>query len=171
MNNCPRCNAQLEDNAAFCPNCGFSVAQQAATQPQQAQPNPQEQQYNQYAAAPVANPTDHTAEFSAEEVSENKLIAALIYVSGILGVIVALIAQSSRKSKYLDFHIKQGLMITIIMFFLAVAGAILSFTCIVPIAAAICEVILLVCQYICLFKTLANKSVEVPIINKFGFLK
>ena len=75
MKNCPRCNAQMEDNAVFCQNCGFSVAQQA-------EPQAQQPQYNQYAAAPapVVDQYDHTAEFSAEDVSENKLLAAVIYV-------------------------------------------------------------------------------------------
>ena len=125
MKNCPRCNAQMEDNAVFCQNCGFSVAQQA-------EPQAQQPQYNQYAAAPapVVDQYDHTAEFSAEDVSENKLLAAVIYVSSILGIIVALIAQSSRKSKYLDFHIKQGLKSFVVMFFLGVIGAVLSWTCI-----------------------------------------
>lgn len=120
---------------------------------------------------PAVNPYDHTAEFSAEEVSENKLLAAVIYVSSILGIIVALIAQSSRKSKYLDFHIKQGLKSFIVMFFLCIIGAVLSWTCIVPFAAVVCEVIVLVCNYICLFKSLANKSIEIPIIRSLGFLK
>ena len=80
MKNCPRCNAQMEDNAVFCQNCGFSVAQQA-------EPQAQQPQYNQYAAAPapVVDQYDHTAEFSAEDVSENKLLAAVIYVSSVLG--------------------------------------------------------------------------------------
>lgn len=73
MKNCPRCNAQMEDNAVFCQNCGFSVAQQA-------EPQAQQPQYNQYVAAPapVVDQYDHTAEFSAEDVSENKLLAAVI---------------------------------------------------------------------------------------------
>ena len=162
MKNCPRCNAQMEDNAVFCQNCGFSVAQQA-------EPQAQQPQYNQYAAAPapVVDQYDHTAEFSAEDVSENKLLAAVIYVSSILGII----AQSSRKSKYLDFHIKQGLKSFVVMFFLGVIGAVLSWTCIFAIAAAVCEVIVLVCNYICLFKSLANKSIEIPVIRSLGFLK
>ncbi len=162
MKNCPNCNAQMEDNAVFCPNCGFSAAQQ---------PQAQQPQYNQYAAAPVVDQYDHTGEFSAEDVSENKLLAAIIYASNIIGIIVALIAQNSRKSKYLDFHIKQGLKSFVIMLFLAVAGAVLSFTCIAPFVAAVCEIILLVVNYICFFKTLGNKSVEMPIIRNFGFLK
>lgn len=168
MKNCPNCNAQMEDNAVFCANCGCSFT---AQQPQYQQAPQGQPQYNQYAAAPVVDPYDHTAEFSAEDVSENKLLAAMIYVSSILGIIVALIAQNSRKSKYLDFHIKQGLKTFIVMFFLAVIAAILSFTCIVPIAAGVCEVIVLVCSYICLFKTLGNKSIEIPIIRSLGFLK
>ena len=56
MKNCPRCNAQMEDNAVFCQNCGFSVAQQA-------EPQAQQPQYNQYAAAPapVVDQYDHSA--------------------------------------------------------------------------------------------------------------
>ena len=57
------------------------------------------------------------------------------------------------------------------MFFLGVIGAVLSWTCIFAIAAAVCEVIVLVCNYICLFKSLANKSIEIPIIRSLGFLK
>ena len=57
--NCPNCNAVLEGNAAFCPNCGAQLAAQQPTyQPPQAQYQPQQAQYQPQQAyqsqAPVA---------------------------------------------------------------------------------------------------------------------
>lgn len=160
MKNCPRCNAQMEDNAVFCQNCGFSVAQQA-------EPQAQQPQYNQYAAAPapVVDQYDHTAEFSAEDVSENKLLAAVIYVQAYSVLLLHLLHRAQESLSILISISSRDLNHLLLMFFLGVIGVVLSWTCIFAIAAAVCEVIVLVCNYICLFKSLANKSIEIPVIR------
>ncbi len=171
MKNCPQCNAPLNDDAVFCTNCGTSL------QPNQQQPNNQAQgngfnpnpQYAQ--AAPVTIPTDHTSEFSAQEVADNKLFAASIYLFGFLGLAIALIANLSNKSNYIRFHIKQGLKIEICAAVVAVVTVVLFWTFIVPIAGAIAIVILEVVNIICFVQTLRNMSVEPPIINSIKFLK
>lgn len=160
MKNCPNCNAQLNDDAAFCVNCG---AQMGAA--------PQQNAYAQPIPAPVVSPTDHTAEFTSEDVADNKLFAALIYALSLVGVVIALLANMSNKSAYLKFHIKQGLKLFITDLIVSFCTLVLCWTCIVPIAGAVCGIILAVVQVICFIQTLRNKSVEPPIISSLGFLK
>ncbi len=121
--------------------------------------------------APVVSSTDHTAEFSPAEVADNKLFAALIYALSIVGVVIALLANLNNKSAYLKFHIKQGLKLFIANMIVTVASLVLCWTFIVPIAGAVCAIILVVVQIICFIQTLRNKSVEPPIISGLGFLK
>lgn len=163
MKNCPKCNAQLNDDAMFCVNCGAQIG---------ANPNPQQNAYAQpMPTAPVVSSTDHTAEFSPAEVADNKLFAALIYALSIVGVVIALLANINNKSEYLKFHIKQGLKLFIANMIVTVASLVLCWTFIVPFAGAICSLIILVVDVICFIQTLRNKSVEPPIISGLGFLK
>ncbi len=166
MKNCPNCNNQMSDDAMFCTNCGFSFQN---ANPQQPQPNAYQSNYAQ-PFTPVVNPYDHTAEFAAQEVHDNKLLALLCYCCGIFGVLIALVARISNKSDYLNFHIKQGLKISVTTMILAFISAVLFWTCIVPIAFGVCTVIILVVTVIAFINTCLNKSVEVPILRSLKFL-
>lgn len=177
MKNCPKCNAQLNDDAAFCTNCGN------AFQPQQPQQQYQQQNNtyvnnNQYPngvpypqqPVPVVNPYDHTAEFSPEDVHDNKLFALLCYLTSFVGIIVALLAKKSNDSAYLSFHIKQALKIAITEFMVTFIAALLCWTCIIPFAAGVVAIIIVVVTIISFINTCANKSIEVPIIRNLTFL-
>ena len=150
--------------------------QQAYQQPayqSQVQPDFQAQGYQAvppYAAAPmpVPNPTDHTAEFDPADVAENKLYALLAYLTSVIGIIVALLAD--KESPYLKFHIRQVLKLTIVETLLALIIAILSWTVIVPIVGGIAMVVVLVVEIICIVRVCGNKSVEPPIISSLKFL-
>ncbi|MGN0502226.1 MAG: zinc-ribbon domain-containing protein [Ruminococcus sp.] len=170
MKTCPKCNAQLADDAMFCTNCGASF-QNPNPQPQQNVYQTNAQQTYAQPVAPVVNVYDHTAEFDPQDVHENKIFAILCYIMGIIGVIVALLARSSVKSPYLSFHIKQALKITITTVLLGFISVLLCWTCIVPIAGWVCIVILEVVSIICFFQTCFNKSVEAPIVRSLPFLK
>lgn len=117
------------------------------------------------------NPFDHTSEFVAEDVADNKLFALLVYLMDFVGVIVALLAKQSNNSPYLSFHIKQALKITITEFVVAFIAGVLCWTCIVPIAAGVVALILVVVKIICFVNTCSNKSVEPAIVRGLGFLK
>lgn len=182
MKVCPNCKTQLADDAGFCTNCGTNLQQppQNFNEAPQQNVNAQPQQNNAYAQpqpnaypapVPVVKPTDHTAEFTAEDVSANKLFALLVYAMSIIGVFLALVARIGGKSDYLNFHIKQGLKLVVAEVIVGFVTAVLSWTCIVPIAGAICIGILLVLDVICFIQTCRGKSVEVPILSSFGFLK
>lgn len=172
MKNCTHCNAPLNDDALFCSNCGTTTHQNQAQPNFNQAPNGGFNQNPQYAAPiPMVSPTDHTAEFSAQEVSDNKLFAVLVYLSSILGIAIALIANISNRSNYLKFHIKQALKLLISESIISFLSIVLFWTFIVPIAGGIALIIIAIVNIICFVQTLRGKSVEPPIISGISFLK
>ncbi len=149
MKQCPSCGAQLDDATAFCPNCGANL--------------------NGYAPAPVIDPYDHTAEFEAQDISENKVYCMLIYLMGTIGIIIALLA--TPNSPYARFHIRQCVKITVVGLLLGFLAAILCWTIIVPFAAGICMIILFVIQIICFVRICKGQAKEAPIVCKLSFMK
>ncbi len=177
MKFCPRCNSALEDSAKFCTTCGANFVEQAQEpQPQQAYnaannagaqyAPPYQGGYNQPPVAPVIDAFDHTAEFDANDISENKVIAMLIYLSGIVGILIALLSQN--KSEYVAFHLRQELKIM-------VCSALSVFLAIVPFigvfAMGIAIIILAVVQIICFFDVCKGKAKEPAIVRNIKFLK
>ena len=159
MKICPNCNAQLNDNDAFCQSCGAQMA------PNQA-PN---QQY-QPPVQPMVDPFDHTAEFDAKDISDNKVFCMLIYLMGIIGVIIALIA--SNKSDYVAFHVRQGLKFTVVEILVWIIAALTFWLFFLPIiAAVIISGILAVVKIICFFQICYGQAKEPYILRGLKFLK
>ena len=152
MKICPHCNAAVEDNAVFCNSCGARIAVNEAPQPQ---PQPE----------PKAS-YDHTAEFSPKDISNNKVIAMLVYLMGSIGVIIALLA--SHDSPYAAFHVRQALKYSVCELLLLVLV-------IIPflgwLAMSVGFGIIFVCRIICFFQICSGKAIEAPIVRSFGFLK
>lgn len=160
MKLCPRCNTQLDDAAAFCTSCGTQFIPNA-TVPQQPY---------MYADVPrYVDPSDHTADFDPQDISENKVFAILPYIMGFIGIVIALLA--AKDSKFTMFHIRQALKIQVCKILVILFGVVLFFTIIVPIAAGICSAILTVVSIICFFRACSSKAIDAPIVGKFGFLK
>lgn len=171
MKICSKCNSQVDDNAVFCNNCGSSFQGQPTQNAQNTQYN---QMPNQNPIPPVGTPIvdqfDHTSEFSAQDVSDNKIYALMLYAMGIIGVIVALLAKQANNSDYLKFHLKQAIKIAVIEAVIGVCAVILCWTFIVPFAAGIAAIIIFVVKVISFVNTCSNKSVEPVIIRNLGFL-
>lgn len=168
MKNCPVCNAQLNDDAVFCTQCGApqqQAQQPGAEQAGQAYTAPQNN-YNPYAAPVYSDPYDHTAEMDPQDISENKVFAMCVYLLGWIGIVIALLA--SRDSKYIAFHVRQALKIEVTSIISVVMA-------IVPIlgwiAFAVCAVILLVLRIIAFFQICSGKAKEPAIVRSLGFLK
>ncbi len=151
MKFCPKCGTQVDDNANFCPSCSTNLNTGVP------------------AVSPYVDPYDHTAEFDTKDVSDNKVYAMLMYLTSIIGIIVALLA--SRDSAYLKFHIRQVVKLLVVEILSCVVMAVLAFTIIVPFIVAIWILVLAVIQIICFFRVCAGKSVEPPIVRSIGFLK
>ena len=161
MKQCPNCGQMTDDAAVFCVNCG-------------AQLNGNQQ------PVPLADTFDRTAEFTAEDISENKVISMLVYLMGWIGIVIALLA--SNTSKYVAFHVRQALKFVVVETLLGVILAVGIVICIIPILgwivyilAAIGAVVLLgiffVLKIICFFQICKGQAKEPPIIRDLKFLK
>lgn len=174
MKQCNKCSKVLEDSAAYCSNCGTQVSQaEQAPFYQQAQ-----QQYTSGTA--YTDPFDHTAEFTSEDISTNKVISMLVYLLGWVGIIIALLA--SGTSKYAGFHVRQALKFTVVETLIPIALGICAIINIVPFlgwfiyiiaafAAAVLYVVFFVLKIICFFQICNGQAKEPAIIRNLGFLK
>lgn len=180
MKICPNCNTQIDDNSTFCTNCGVQfVVENQGSQYQQV-PNYNTPPQPGYAPMPKYDPYDHTTEFSPQDISDNKVIAMLVYLMGAIGVIIALLA--SNTSKYVSFHLRQALkflVVEILMPIVLIVGAVI---CIIPIlgwivyalvalAVGIAYIIFFVLKIICFFQICSGKAKEPVIIRNLKFLK
>ena len=147
---CSKCGSEMKDGVAFCPNCGNPAG---GPQPQQS----------------YVDPADHTGEFTAKDISDNKVFAMLPYIMSVVGVIIALLA--SNESPYARFHVRQALKLDVATILLGVVTVILSWTCIVPIVGGVAAVIIVVIRIICFFQVCSGKAKEPAIIKDLGFLK
>ena len=175
MKNCPTCNTQLEDNAVFCHNCGARQGEQQAGGFYQASADNQNSyQYQQPGGyAPqyqhAYEPYDHTAEFDAADISENKVLCMLVYLMSVMGIIVALLA--GKDSKYLAFHVRQALKISVVEILIGIITLLLAWTVIVPFVGAIALVVLFIVKLLCFFQICSGKAKEPAIIRSLSFLK
>lgn len=175
MKVCPKCSTPLEDSAKFCTTCGVSFAPPPAAEPEKekTQSNPFAQQFNTQqppcSAPPEADPFDHTKEFHPNDISDNKVIAMLIYLMGFAGVLIALLSQNH--SAYVAFHLRQALKFMVCNSLIVLVMAVLSWTVIVPIICAIAMLVLIVVKIICFVDICKGKAIEPYIIRNLDFLK
>ena len=164
MKICPKCNQQLDDNAAFCTGCGVPfVAPQNST------------------AEAVANdPYDHTGEFDAKDISDNKVIAMLVYLMGAIGIVIALLAGNT--SAYAGFHVRQALKFTVTEILATIALILCATINIIPylgwfvyalVALAYVGLLgtLTVLKFICFFQICSGKAKEAAIIRSLKFMR
>ena len=148
MKICMNCHLTYDDAAQVCAQCGNPLV---AVAPQQ------------------VDLFDHTAEFDAADISDNKVFAMLPYLMSWIGIIITLLAGNA--SPYASFHVRQALKIQICTALLGIIASILAITIIVPIAAAVCVCILGIVNIICFFHVCAGKAKEPAIVRNLGFLK
>lgn len=176
MKTCTNCNSNFDDNAQFCTVCGarLDVNIGGGANPQNNQytaQNPQSGPYtaqNPY-AAPYVDPYDHTAEFDPKDISDNKVFAMAVYLFGLVGIIVTLLA--AKNSKYADFHLRQAMKFLIVSVLTSIVTLLLFWTVIVPIAAGVFYIVLAVIKIICFFNVCSGKAKEPAIIRSITFLK
>ena len=150
MKVCPNCQTQLDDNVAFCPTCGMSFTGAPAPK----------------SPVAVVDPTDHTAEYDAKDISDNKVIAMMPYLLDFIGVIIALLAINN--SPFVSFHVKQAMKIMVCSY-ISVILVIIPFLgwAVMGIVFAIAFVLRIIgFIYVC-----KGKAKEIPIVSSLGFLK
>ena len=149
MKFCPNCHLTYDDTANVCTQCGGPLT------------------YVPGAVVAAADPADHTAEFDAKDISENKCFAMLPYLMSFIGVIIALLA--AQASPYTMFHVRQGLKLAVVEILVVIVGSIIPI--IGWIAMGICVIVLLVVEIICFFRVCKGQAKEAPIVGGLKFLK
>lgn len=136
---------------------------------QNQQTNYQQQAPQGYSPYQQYDPYDHTAEFTAEDISENKVFAMICYLVSGIGIIIALLA--AQKSPYAMFHVRQAAKFLVFDILLAIVCVVLCWTIIVPIAYGIMTTALWIIKIIAVFQIASGKAKEPAIIKSLGFLK
>lgn len=182
MKTCPNCQNQINDAAMFCPNCGAQFAAPQGNPDQQA-PNYNQPPYG-YAPQPAYDPFDHTAEFDAKDISDNKVIGMLIYLAGYIGILVALLMANT--SKFVSFHIRQALKfeVTALLFGLAygVGLFVIALIALIPVLGWIIAgiyvliglavpAVLFVLKIICFVDICKGQAKEPALIRNLKFMK
>ncbi len=150
MKVCPNCRISYEDSANVCEKCGNPLMI--------LDPPP--------AVSYAAGETDHTAEFSPADISQNKVIAMAPYLLSWVGIVIALLAAGT--SPYASFHVRQALKIQI-------CSVLAGFLAIIPIlgwiAMGICAILAVIINLVGFFDVCSGRAREPMIVSKFGFLK
>ena len=173
MTYCGKCGAQVQDGVKFCQGCGAEIIQ---AQPQQAQPAAQAPQ-NDFSQKlqNFNNTADTTAEFDANDIANNKVMAVLAY----LGILVLIPIFAAKQSKFARYHANQGLVLCIAAIAYSIVYGILS-SIILAISwrlyfiTSILSLVSIVFFILCvigIINAAGGKAKELPLIGKFKILK
>lgn len=111
----------------------------------------------------ITNTTDKTGTMNSSDINNNKIIAALSYIS-ILFLIPLLCA---KNSKFAKFHANQGILIFIVSFVLGLLANIPF----VGFVFWILNIVVFVFAIVGIVNALKGKAKELPIIGKYTLIK
>lgn len=149
MKICPKCHISFDDTVSQCSQCGGPLT------------------YVNMSDNEFTDTTDHTAEFSADDISQNKVLAMIPYLMGWVGIIIALLAAGT--SPYTGFHVRQALKIQVCFILITTIGAFIPV--LGWIAIGISAIAVLVLNIVCFFSVCAGHAKEPPLINLLSFFK
>lgn len=142
---CSNCGKEIPEGATTCPSCGATIGE---------------------VSAPKIDEWDHTAEFDAQDISDNKVYALSAYLFSILGVMLC--HMLGKESPYARFHAREALKIDVAIIVVYLLTCLLCWTCIVPVAGIILALILAVVKIICFIQVCNGKAKEPWLIRSIG---
>nr|WP_027870966.1 zinc ribbon domain-containing protein [[Eubacterium] cellulosolvens] len=206
--NAAKSNTEESGDKAASAASNVSAGQNTRAADAQAAPFPQNNQSYNNGYAPYGipygrgqlyyNPYDHTADFKPEDISDNKVMAMILYLCGTFGLILALLY---KRSAYVTFHVRQilklllfkiltGIFAGIIGFFISLfsVGEIINSLSYGTLGAAsfvlgsaaftvplfitgIVSMVILVIKIICFFHVCNGKAIEAPIVRSIRFMR
>lgn len=156
MKICKSCGNHLDDGAKFCPACGSKLENSSESSAAQTK-------FEEF-VDDFTNTADTSAEYTAEDVANNKLMAILAYLS--LLFLVPLLA--AKESPFARYHTNQG----VILFIIHTVGVLLTQ---IPevgwIVGAIISVFTTVLTIIGILNAYNGKAKELPLVGKFRIIK
>lgn len=201
---CIKCGTQLPDNATFCPSCGEKSFGGVSTNQNNSSSNYNSSDYNSSNNSGYANngyqqsghtfekgaadftdafnrfnnTADTTSEYSQEDINDTMGISVLAYLSWL--VLIPLLCERGRKSKFARFHANQGLTLAIIEtvygIFEGLVTGILSIASwhlahVVGILLGLVNIVFVILLIIGIVNVASGKAKELPIIGKIRLIK
>jgi uncharacterized membrane protein len=144
------------------------------------------------------NPYDHTADFKPNDISDNKAMAMILYLTGGIGLLMGLLY---RRSPYVTFHLRQILKLYVLELLTGICagiiGVIISLFSIgtlienlsygmsgfasflmgsavftVPLfISGIVGFIIMIVKIICFFHVCSGKAIEAPVVRAIRFMR
>ena len=117
----------------------------------------------------ITNTEDTTAEFTTEDIENNKVMAILAYIS----ILFLIPLFAAKESKYARFHTNQGIILFIVSF---VLGFITGFIGLIPFIGMLISTVVNIVTFILMVIGIVNaatgKAKKLPVIgNLFTVLK
>ncbi len=153
MLTCKQCGTQVEEGVMNCTNCGAPIEAPV----QQNQPIDLSEKFNE-----LNNTADTTAEYDAQDIEKNKVMALLAYIIFLIPLLAA------KDSKFARFHTNQGLVLFIGAILSSVIAAIPLIGWIIAPLAGLAITVLAI---IGILNALNGRAKELPLIGKFKILK
>ena len=143
---CSNCGKEIPDGSKVCPSCNATLVSNVA----------------------VIESWDHTAEFDAQDISDNKVYALSAYLFSFLGIILCHVL--AKESPYAQFHAREALKIDLVTVVVYILSLFFCWTCIVPFAGVILILILLVVNIIAFVQVCKGEAKEPWLIRSIKAL-
>ncbi len=143
---CSNCGKEIPEGSATCPSCGANFS----------------------ANATPTGPWDHTSEFDAQDISDNKVYALSAYLFSFIGVILCHLL--AKESPFAQFHAREALKIDVVNVVVGILSVFLCWTCIVPVAGVVLSVILFILRIIAFVQVCKGEAKEPWMVRSIGAL-
>lgn len=157
MIKCLKCGAEIDDNATVCPVCNAEVKSLADTLGEKAEQ--------------FTNTADFTSEYASSDIEENKIWALFSYL-GLL-FLIPLIAKPD--SKYVRFHVNQGIVLFIAELVICLPLKLLSFIpflgWIFAVIGYLVSLVVLAFAILGIVNAVTGKAKVLPIIGNIKIMK
>ncbi len=169
---CEKCGTKVDEGTKFCPSCGNSMEVPA---PQQQEQNSGDQNDFSAKIANLNDTADTTADYDADDVSKNKVMAVLAY----FGPLCFIPMFAAKDSKFARFHANQGLVLLIACVAYSIVSSIVN-SIILAISWRLYFITSIISFISIVFAVLAilgiinaanGRAKELPVIGKFKILK
>ena len=163
---CGKCGTQINEDEKFCSNCGSAVEKNEKANENNNEDKVENTEKTAFEETinKFADTKDTSSEYKKEEIEEGKGMAILSYIS-----FLVLIPLFTSKSKYVRFHINQGLILFACWIIAYVIDLILPWR--LYFISSLLYLFIGILSIIGIINVVNGKAKEIPILGGFKLIK